>query len=275
MKSLKFWEMRNLGIEEIGDDMFYLSQLEQLELRQNQQLGELPRNIGYLVGLKKLSLQKCGLKTVPKEIGYLTNLEELDLSENDLTTDLVPNELGLLKKLKTLNLSDNNLTSLPSELKSIGTSLPAIHVSNNGMHDLSEDIGALTGLLRLRASGNNFQTLPSTIGLLSVIEEIDIQDNKLHELPPEMGELKTCKKIEMSNNMVTALPWELGRLSSPPLVILNVKQNPLLVPPGGIINRGTPTVLLWLRKNRNLAGQRAVVGLDYTDTKNQENVVDG
>jgi len=172
-------------------------------------------------------------------------------------------------------MSDNNLTSLPTEVKSIGKSLTDLNINNNGMHDLSEDIGALTGLIRLRAAGNNFQTLPATIGLLTVVEDIDIHDNKLHELPAEMGELKCCKKIEMSNNMVTALPWELGKLSSPPLAILNVKQNPLLIPPGGIVNRGTPTMLLWLRKNKSSAGARAIVGLDYTDTKNQENVVEG
>jgi len=131
---------------------------------------------------------------------------------------------------------------------------------------LTEEIGAFTGLIRFKASGNNYQSMPATIGRCTAIEELDLHDNKLHVLPAEFGELINCKKMDVSNNQLAKLPWELGRLTSPPLTILNVKSNPLLVPPGGVVNKGTPTILMWLRKNEKDAGGKAVSGLEYSDT---------
>jgi len=211
-----------------------------------------------------------GLKLIPKEIGYLVNLEVLDASKNELTTDLFPAEIGRLRKLKQLFLSGNSLTSLPEEVKGIGASLIELDVSNNGMHDLGEEIGAFVNMTRLKAGGNNYQKLPSTIGLCTKLEDIDVHDNKLHELPAEFGELQNCKKMELSNNMLAKLPWEMGKLTSPPLTVLNVKQNPLLIPPTGIINKGTPVVLMWLRKNEHASGGKVLSGLEYIDTSEKE-----
>jgi len=270
-KALKAFSMRNVKLTAIPEELFGLTQLDDLNCRQNAQMGTVSRNIGYLVNLKSLCCMGMALKTFPQEIGYLVNLETLDLRKNDITTDLLPVEIGRLKKLKKkLYLANNSLASLPEEIRGIGSSLEELDICNNGMHDLCEDVGALTGMTKFKASGNNFQTLPPTIGLLVNLTDLDLHDNKLHELPAEIGQLIKLRKFELSNNMLGKLPWEMGNMTSPPLTVLNVKQNPLLVPPTGVINRGTPAVLVWLRRNERGSGAATTVGLDYVGTDEVE-----
>jgi len=71
--------------------------------------------------------------------------------------------------------------------------------------------------------------------------------------------------------MIAKLPWEMGKLTSPPLMVLNVKANPLLLPPTGVVNRGASAVLIWLRKNERAGGGKALAGLEYIDTDEKDN----
>jgi hypothetical protein len=126
-------------------------------------------------------------------------------------------------------------------------------------------------------SGNRLLTLPPTIALLTALTKLDIKGNEIHELPSEVGELSSVVKIDMSHNMMTkcapllytqtsgslrslahdtpcacarissSLPWELGSL--PKLEVMDISHNPLVIPPPDVLNRGTPAVLAWLRKN--------------------------
>ena len=63
----------------------------------NQLTGEIPKEIGKLMNLRRLYLYKNQLTgEIPKEIGKLINLNELDLNKNKLTGE-IPKEIGQLK----------------------------------------------------------------------------------------------------------------------------------------------------------------------------------
>ena len=62
-----------------------------------------------------LNLSNNELTEIPKELGNLANLQALNLEGNRLTT--VPKELGYLSNLKKLSLYDNvDLREIPREL---------------------------------------------------------------------------------------------------------------------------------------------------------------
>ena len=77
----------------------------------NNQLTNLPVEIGKLTNLTELDLSRNQLTNLPSEIGKLTNLTELNLSRNQLTN--LPVEIGKLTNLTELNLSNNEITNLP------------------------------------------------------------------------------------------------------------------------------------------------------------------
>ena len=84
----------------------------------NNQLTELPAEIGKLTNLTELYLYNNQLTELPAEIGKLTNLTELYLHANQLTE--LPAEIGKLTNLKRLDISDNKLTSLPAGILDSG-----------------------------------------------------------------------------------------------------------------------------------------------------------
>ena len=81
---------------------------------ENNQLTQIPKELGQLLNLNRLWLQNNQLTQIPKELGQLLNLEWLDLKNNQLTQ--IPKELGQLLNLEWLRLENNQLTQIPKEL---------------------------------------------------------------------------------------------------------------------------------------------------------------
>jgi Leucine-rich repeat (LRR) protein len=67
--------------------------------------------------LKNLFLSNNQLTDLPQEIGQLTQLEYLDISDNQLTK--LPQEIGQLTQLTNLYLSNNQLTEFPQEIRQL------------------------------------------------------------------------------------------------------------------------------------------------------------
>ena len=90
--------------------------LKTLSLGENQ-ISELPTELGTLTGLTKLELGSNALTSVPTELGALTGLTQLNLGSNAITS--VPTEIGALSGLKYLYLQSNAITSVPSEIAAL------------------------------------------------------------------------------------------------------------------------------------------------------------
>ncbi|QHO44102.1 hypothetical protein HN51_009580 [Arachis hypogaea] len=89
--------------------------LKAIDLSGNHLTGEIPKEIGYLVGLNELNLSRNNLKgEIPSQIGNLTSLDSLDLSRNDLC-GRIPSSLSQIDGIGVLDLSYNNLSGrIPS-----------------------------------------------------------------------------------------------------------------------------------------------------------------
>ncbi len=114
-------DLSNQQLKKVPDYVFNQTNLEELNLSNNQLTGAIQAEIRHLQKLKVLNASNNLMTGVPAEVGQLQNLQILDLSNNQLTG--LPNELGNLKNLKTLNISGNNYST--ADLNTIVEKLPA------------------------------------------------------------------------------------------------------------------------------------------------------
>jgi len=100
--------------------------LRSIDLSSNQLTGDIPEEIGNLIGLVSLNLSNNNLTgEITSKIGRLRSLEFLDLSRNHFS-GLIPPSLAQIDRLSVLNLSDNNLSGrIP-----IGTQLQSFNASS-------------------------------------------------------------------------------------------------------------------------------------------------
>lgn len=134
----------------------------------------LPDELGNLIHLSVLGMEKIQLTEVPAFVTKLSNLTKLGLSGNQLTT-ILP-DIAKLSKLTDLLLQSNLLTSLPPEIGNL-SKLEYLHLDENQLTSIPSEIGHLTSLLGLYLSGNLLTTIPSSIESLSQLEHISLNRN--------------------------------------------------------------------------------------------------
>ncbi|RZB61480.1 receptor-like protein EIX2 [Glycine soja] len=89
--------------------------LKSIDLSSNNLMGEIPKEVGYLLGLVSLNLSRNNLSgEIPSHIGNLGSLESLDLSRNHIS-GRIPSSLSEIDYLQKLDLSHNSLSGrIPS-----------------------------------------------------------------------------------------------------------------------------------------------------------------
>ncbi|KAH1206837.1 Receptor-like protein EIX2 [Glycine max] len=89
--------------------------LKSIDLSCNNLTGEIPKEVGYLLGLVSLNLSRNNLSgEIPSQIGNLGSLESLDLSRNHIS-GRIPSSLSEIDDLGKLDLSHNSLSGrIPS-----------------------------------------------------------------------------------------------------------------------------------------------------------------
>lgn len=134
------WYDDSLFVAIKGRELPYSSQLKymvSIDLSSNNLVGNLPEEVGSLIGLINLNLSFNQLTgNIPYQIGVLQSLESLDLSHNQLSGE-IPQTLSNLTSLGELNLSYNNLSGrIPSgpQLNTLHTDDPAsMYIGNTGL----------------------------------------------------------------------------------------------------------------------------------------------
>ncbi|KAH7400834.1 hypothetical protein DE146DRAFT_654079 [Phaeosphaeria sp. MPI-PUGE-AT-0046c] len=172
--------------------------------------------------IRQLHLQQNLFESIPAALSQITYLTVLDLSKNSLVTALTT-PLSL-PKLKDLRLTTNKLTSLGPLITHLDAPLLlALDVSNNRL------TGALPTL---------HTAFPALTSLLA-------SDNRISEMSADA--LHGLKIVNLSNNDIERLEPKIGLLSDT-LTSLNVEGNKFRVPNYHTLQRGTETVLGWLRE---------------------------
>ncbi|KAL9230010.1 hypothetical protein vseg_005411 [Gypsophila vaccaria] len=110
-----------------------ISTLTTIDLSDNDFTGEIPDNIGQLLGLHGLNLSHNRLTGhIPASLGSLSMLDFLDLSNNKLTGE-IPQELVNLTSLGVFNVSSNMLVGTIPHGNNFDTFQPESYKGNLGL----------------------------------------------------------------------------------------------------------------------------------------------
>ncbi|KAG9456651.1 hypothetical protein H6P81_001159 [Aristolochia fimbriata] len=212
----------------------------------NNQLEGLPDSISGLDNLEELRVSSNVLVSLPDSIGLLTNLRILDVSGNKLPS--LPDSIAHCRSLVELDASYNKLTYLPTNIGYELVNLQKLFVHLNKLRSLPTSLCEMRSLRHLDAHFNELRVLPHAIGKLTNLEILNLSSNfsDLQELPDTIGDLINLKELDLSNNQIHALPVTFGRLDK--LVKLNLAENPIIIPPEDVVNKGVEAVKLYMAK---------------------------
>lgn len=147
-----------------------------------------------------------------------------------------------------LDASFNNLTSLPANMGYGLHHLERFSIQLNKIRALPPSICEMRSLKYLDVHFNELHGLPYAIGRLTNLEVVNLSSNfsDLAELPETLGDLIKLRELDISNNQIRALPDTFFRLEN--LTKLNLEQNPLIIPPTEIANKGVEAVKDFMAK---------------------------
>uniref|UniRef100_A0A3B4A3C4 Uncharacterized protein n=1 Tax=Periophthalmus magnuspinnatus TaxID=409849 RepID=A0A3B4A3C4_9GOBI len=181
LSSLVSLELVSCGLERIPSAIFSLSNLQELDLKENRlttveeilslqhcqrlttlrlwhnKITYIPDHIAKLHSLEVLDISWNKIRKLPSRLFYCTKLRHLDVSHNLLTS--LPSEVGILQSLQFFSAASNSLENLPEELF-MCKRLRTLAVASNCLSHLSPKVGSLTQLVRLELKGNRFGALP-------------------------------------------------------------------------------------------------------------------
>lgn len=147
-----------------------------------------------------------------------------------------------------LDASFNELTYLPTNIGHELVNLQKLLVHLNKIRSLPTSICEMRSLRHLDAHFNELCGLPLAIGRLTNLEILNVSSNfsDLTELPDTIGDLINLRELDLSNNQIHALPDTFGRLDK--LTKLNLDQNPFVIPPMDVVNKGVEAVKEYMAK---------------------------
>ncbi|MEM6347672.1 MAG: caspase family protein, partial [Bacteroidota bacterium] len=185
-QGLKRLSLNKLGLTRLPEQLWDLSELEELGLQRNQ-LSEIPQGIAKLQKLKNLNLSYNPLQTLPNSFYALNNLKKLLIHHADL--DEIPPPLLLMENLTHLDVGNNHISQLPEELT------------------------YLSGIKRLYLNDNQLEEIPEIIGRFERLEILQLQNNRIRRLPEVLQNLEGLKENAQKS------PWQNGlRLEGNPVV---------------------------------------------------------
>ncbi|KAJ8944880.1 hypothetical protein NQ318_020936 [Aromia moschata] len=174
---------------------------------QDNNLTDLPQEIGSLTKLTKLYINHNKINNLPKEFYKLTELKYLFLHNNclnSLSKDVA--DLVMLEKLevplefcenmihlKILELRDNQISIIPNELTNLAH-LIKLDLTNNSITELT--------------------CIPKCIYGMVGVEILLLNDNSINEIDiEELQNLKRLATLNLSNNNIHHVPPQLGNIT--------------------------------------------------------------
>jgi Leucine-rich repeat (LRR) protein len=203
------------GLNKIPTSFKYLTELN----ISNNNITVLPKEIKYVIWLRKLKACDNKITIISKEIKHLKEPSILNLA-NNLITEL-PKEIKYLGALSILNIANNQLTELPKEIKYLKL-LDILDISKNKITEIIPEIKYLKLLIILIASYNKITVFPKEMKYLKYLEYYDGSFNNFTKLSEIT--LKLCN-INMSNNQITKLSKTCGDNNGSCLRFINLPFN--------------------------------------------------
>uniref|UniRef100_A0A914M893 Uncharacterized protein n=1 Tax=Meloidogyne incognita TaxID=6306 RepID=A0A914M893_MELIC len=129
----------------------------------------------------------------------------------------------LSEELRTIDLTSNKLKLLSPSIGNF-VMLRQLHLSENRLIELPDELGCLRKLEVLNVSGNYLEKLPESLAGCSSLSNISISNNRLKEFPIVLTCLIKLELLDLSGNTITGLPNEICNLRA---IELNLQKNRL------------------------------------------------
>ena len=190
----------NYHSKTIPTQIGFLTNLEFLDLQQNQLIGQIPSEVGLLTKLTAMRLNSNHLwHQIPSEIGLLSmQLEDLSLRDNKLQGTL-PSQIGLLSKLTRLHVGNNQLSgSLPSEVGCLTAMTDASFMNNQIAGSIPSELGNMGKSIPMKQEGQQVTAVKS------LLTKLELHDNKLTgSVPSELGLLNHLMHLTLYHNRLS------------------------------------------------------------------------
>ncbi|XP_061338243.1 probable LRR receptor-like serine/threonine-protein kinase At3g47570 [Gastrolobium bilobum] len=272
------------------------SQLNQLYLGGNHISGQIPAELGNLLSLIILTMEKNRFEgIIPSSFAKFHNMQRLNLGGNKLLGDIppfignlsllyylaldqnllegnIPTSIGNCQMLQVLDLSRNNLRgTIPSEIFSLSSLTNLLDLSHNSLSgSLPYEVGQLKNIEVLNVSENHLcGNIPGTIGECSSLEYLYLQGNSFHGIiPSSLASLKGLRYLDLSRNHLSgSIPDVLQNISF--LEYLNISFNMLdgEVPTEGVFRNASE---LAVTRNNKLCGGVSELHLPLCPVKGEK-----
>jgi len=245
-RNLRELKLRMNSIETLPSNIINLTNLQLLDVSQNELLAYLPAinqlptvntlrldyinvrsSLARLIPapyLRKLSAKHMSITSIPVPFCYTASqLQVLSLSHNSLR--IVPRAIEYLFALHVLELSRNLLESLPASIGDL-KNLCILDLENNSLRDLPDSMQNLTNLSILMLSKNKFTSFPPCITKLLNLKCLLLSNNSLVTVPEELSNLQELEYLDLENTQLSSIPKSLTNIKA-----LNLSRNSFSVNP--------------------------------------------
>ena len=150
----------------------------------DQHIRLLPKEISLLINLEELRLRNDDLTELPEEIGDLGKLRILDLSGNPIRH--LPVHFKDLNMLDELYLNGDSYFDLEQDITTLSLlpNLRILHLENDGIALLPESISSLHHLEELYLNDNKLVTFPTPVLRMDHLKLLDLHHNPMNPLIP-------------------------------------------------------------------------------------------
>lgn len=187
-------------LKAIPEAIEYLSELEELYIRNCYNVRTLPNGIGHLQELKVLQINRVRLRTFPSSFDALRNLERLTVNGYALPNKMNWDALADLEQLSYLNLdvSLERIKKLPESIRSL-QNLKQLSILNNKLEDLPMWLTELSKLEILDCGGNSFKDIPTAITKIKSLKRLSIDARLLNQVPIGLADLDANIELKITN----------------------------------------------------------------------------
>jgi len=191
-------EKYDLDEDTFPRDRYILQDLFRLDLSNNE-INELPKEIGKLTGLRILIVDNNNIKEFPQEIYQLKNLGMLSCIENNIS--YISEDIINMQELLVFMACYNSISVLPNNFFKL-LNLTGICLHGNKLTKLPSDIGNLSNLTSITISNNDIAELPYSLSKLEQLESIDMENTQISEIPIDFLKHKSLNKLVINDDLL-------------------------------------------------------------------------